>query len=178
MTFTLTPPVEFTVIIPFPSEHQTIKEYLEFMNLIGTPPLLLIAEFAMVCANSYEHMTEEKSYEWIERRIIDMLYQAGELESYNAEAETYSPYNPPISLPINNFIESLGNDENSLTRFNLFMIEITRLFSYLYSHLPFPEKFRDLDPFYEFSINLLNPDSAFLEITEKDDVEYFTDLIT
>lgn len=155
-----------------------MKEYLEYTQLLGVPPLLMVAEYALSATNSYEHFSVEKSYEWVENRIIDLLYHQSEMESYNYSGGSYDPYGQFPEFPATNFIEELDKDEATLTRFMIFIKEISKQFHYLYAHLPFPEEFHSLDPFYDYTINLLNPETALLEIKEKEDVEFFNELFT
>lgn len=144
------------------------------MELVKTPPLVMVAEFALAAYNSFTPFNGEMAFEWIEKELIRMLYRELEEEALDAAEQPYTPYMTIPKLPVSTYLETL-NDEPHLTRFNIFVKELSQKFLYLYAHLPFPEQFSDLDPFYEYSINLLNPETAMLKITEKEDVEFFTD---
>lgn len=146
------------------------------MELIGTPPLILVAEFALANIGSFKAFDAQTSFEWIERQLINKLYFRLEEETVNINDVPYDPYAGFQHRPVNDFIQSL-NEEPHLTRFNLFTQDLANKFLYYYGNLPFPEQFSDLSPFYEFSIDLLNADTAILKITEKEDVEFFTELI-
>ena len=146
------------------------------MELIGTPPLILVAEFALATIGSFKAFDLQTSFEWIERELINKLYFRLEEETISINEAPYNPYVGFQHRPVNDFIEALS-DEPHLTRFNLFTQDLAKKFLYHYGNLPFPEQFSDLSPFYEFSIDLLNTDTAILKITEKEDVEFFTEFI-
>ena len=173
MTSILQPNLEFTVLIPFPTSDLVFKEYLEFMEMVKTPPLLMVAEFALAAYNSFRMFDGELAFEWVENELIRKLYNELEEEALDISEQPYNPYLELPKRPVHDYLNALTN-EPYLTRFNIFVKELSQRFLYLYAFLPFPEQFSDLDPFYEYSINLLNPETAMLKITEKEDVEFFT----
>ena len=153
-------------------------EYLEFMELIQTPPLMVIADFALMATNRLLHLTDQDCVEWLDQHLSELTYQQCEFEDMDFNHSGFSHDLGQAVLPINTFLESVNASPAVLEKHRSFIKRLGFEFNYLYTNLPFPEQFHDLEPFYEYSINLINSNAAMLEITEKEDVEYITDQLT
>ena len=112
----------------------------------------------------------------MEEKLSEIIYRNLETENHEFMHTGFIDEVGVTILPINNFLAKL-EDEVELTKYNIFVSEFSKLLHHLYAYTMFPEKFFNLDPFYEYAITLLNPNTLVLTITEKDDVEYFTELL-
>ena len=148
------------------------------MNLIHVPPLMVIADFALMSTNSFMHLSDQDCAEWLDSRLGELIFQQCEFENLDFNHSGFNLNIGQVHLPINKYMESLNASEEMLAKHRYFIKRLGCEFNYLYANLPFPEKFHDLDPFFEYAITLINENTAMLEITEKEDVEYFTDQLT
>ena len=147
--------------------------YLEFMNFIKGPPLLVIAEYALAAASSIQHFDLELGFEWLEERIIGMLHDNAEMERFEYDGEGILL---PDHLPITRYIESLDHEPKHIEALVDLITETNKLFHYHYSTFPFPESLEDYDPFYECAVKLINPNTIVLEISDHVDIEQFNEL--
>lgn len=151
-----------------------MKRFLDFADKITMPPLALICEYAMAANSTVVPFTIDQGFEWLDNRIISALYTAAEEE---AQRYSNSEYMVMVDkLPITSLLSRMDQDARWLGEFYDFVEELNKFFHYHYGNLPFPDTLEDYDPFFDWGVTLLNPNTMILEITDADDIEQFTSI--
>ena len=60
--------------------------------MVKTPPLLMVAEFALAAYNSFRMFDGELAFEWVENELIRKLYNELEEEALDISEQPYNPY--------------------------------------------------------------------------------------
>lgn len=164
------------LLLNFPSKHETMVRYLEFMEFVKVPAVLIIAEYAMAAVNSIEPFDKALGFEWLENRIIAILQDQAEMEKLDYRPEDDILFIQRDPFPVGRYLSSLEHDGGRYQNL-LGMIEDTNeLFHYHYSSINFPETLEDYDPFFSWEVRLLNENTIIVEIIDNDDIEQFRDL--
>ena len=178
MSFTNQGLGKISLVLPYPTKHKTMRQYRWFIDYIKLPELLPIADFTMMASNSVKHLTEEMCYEWMENYFTVHIYEQAEMESWDEEFPSTPDEMMKESYPINCYLHSMASDVAIYQQYHNFLKSLATLWNELYGNVFFPEKLADLDPFYQCDIRMINSDSLILEITEKEDVEFFSDCLS
>jgi len=162
------------VTLPLPSNNSVMDSYGEFCQVIGIPPLALIAEYLMTANQYLIPFTKDLSYEWIDNRITEALYQAVEEESIE---QSFSLIPGDFKrMQASTLLANLENDPSALNRHYNFVDGLNDLFHLEFSQIPFPDNLTDYGPVMNFDFNKLNSNTALLEITDDNDIEQFREL--